>query len=220
MSDSRQLFHYAGALLGTAVIYSALKLILPIVYPTIITYPWEERDEHDKVACLAGSFNPPHHGHLAMMEYLSRRFKKLIVVVGVNPDKQYKVSGQERVDVLQKMVSDKGLKNVKVQVVEGLIWRTVKPMGVNVFIRGIRSWDRDGPDERKLQILNTWGPLLLGPLWWPLPTVFLAGKPQFNHVSSTLIRDICQSPTQLRGGALKQLIPECVTDDIQALYYE
>ena len=66
----------------------ALKLILPIVSPTIITYPWplsvekpdegeaetmRRRRDKEKVVVIAGSYNPPHRGHLAMIRYLSKR---------------------------------------------------------------------------------------------------------------------------------------------------
>jgi len=55
-------------------------LILPIFVPSVIAYPWQlpesksqrERDKKRTVV-MAGSFNPPHLGHLAMLEYLSRR---------------------------------------------------------------------------------------------------------------------------------------------------
>jgi phosphopantetheine adenylyltransferase len=102
-------------------------------------------------------------------------------------------------------------------VVEGYIWRTVKRDGASIFYRGIRSWEKDGKEERTLQILNTWGPLLLGPLWWPIPTVFLEGKPEYNHVSSTLIRKLC---TEGKSGYddLKTLVPLDLVEDIIALY--
>ena len=104
--------------------------------------------------------------------------------------------------------------------VSGYIWRFAKSEGASVFFRGIRSWEKDGQDERSLQILNTWGPLLLGPTW-PVPTVYLEGKPEYNHVSSTLIRNIC------RGGAttattttesLSSLVPSQVTEKVTILY--
>lgn len=57
----------AGAILGYI-------LIKPIIFPTIVTYPWkEEREEENSTVLLAASYNPPHLGHLAMLEYLSKR---------------------------------------------------------------------------------------------------------------------------------------------------
>jgi phosphopantetheine adenylyltransferase len=102
-------------------------------------------------------------------------------------------------------------------VVGGYIWRTVKKQGVQLFVRGIRSWEKDGADERSLQILNTWGPLLLGPLWWPIPTIFLEGKPEYNHVSSTLIRNLCRKGEE-SVSELSSLVPQCIVDDVVRMY--
>lgn len=102
-------------------------------------------------------------------------------------------------------------------VVSGLIWRYAKREGATVFFRGIRSWEKDGNDERALQILNTWGPLLLGPLFWPIPTVYLEGNPKYNHVSSTLIRDLCSKGTENKD-ALAELVPSNVTKMVSDLY--
>jgi phosphopantetheine adenylyltransferase len=102
-------------------------------------------------------------------------------------------------------------------VVEGYIWRYAKREGATVFFRGIRSWEKDGSDERALQILNTWGPLLLGPLCWPIPTMYLEGNPKYNHVSSTLIRNLCSKGTEDKE-ALVELVPSNVTGTVAELY--
>ena len=69
------------------------------------------------------------------------------------------------------------------------IWRNFPQAAI--FFRGIRSWKKDGADERKLAILNTWGPILYGPLWWPRPTYFLEGNPEYNHINinSAIVKD-------------------------------
>ena len=98
-------------------------------------------------------------------------------------------------------------------VVQGYIWRHAKSIGATIFFRGIRSWDKDGPEERQLQILNTWGPLLLGPLYWPIPTMYLEGKPEYNHVSSTLVRTVANQEE-----ALQQLVPYSISEPVARLY--
>lgn len=105
-----------------------------------------------------------------------------------------------------------------VSVVQGYIWRSAKQQGVRLFFRGIRSWSQDGREERHLQVLNTWGPLLYGPLVWPIPTRYLEGKPEYNHVSSTLVRDITGRKDDAPETALQQLVPDCVVQDITRLY--
>jgi len=125
------------------------------------------------------------------------------------------------------------LPQVTVRAVAGYLWRHVPQ--AQILFRGIRTWHKDGPDERHLQILNTWGPLVCGPFWWPRTTYFLQGNPQYNHISSTLIRDICRgqksagNALSTRGGAtdeastdnldlLCQLVPEIIAPQVQQLY--
>jgi hypothetical protein len=61
---------------GSYTLYLGASLIIPILWPPIISYPWQpstSAHERQQVVVLAGSFNPPHNGHLAMLEYLSKR---------------------------------------------------------------------------------------------------------------------------------------------------
>jgi hypothetical protein len=63
---------YAGLLCAIAV---AVVLIRPILWPVIIEFPWEDKSvKESQTVILAGSYNPPHRGHLAMLEYLSKRW--------------------------------------------------------------------------------------------------------------------------------------------------
>ena len=104
----------------------------------------------------------------------------------------------------------------------GYIWRYAKKQGATIFFRGIRSWEKDGKEERTLQILNTWGPLLYGPLFWPIPTIYLEGKPDYNHISSTLIRDISNNvgkkESEHTEQALQELVPPEVANEVAQLY--
>jgi hypothetical protein len=62
---------YAGLL---CAIVAAVVLIQPILLPVIIEFPWEDKNvKESQTVILAGSYNPPHRGHLAMLEYLSKR---------------------------------------------------------------------------------------------------------------------------------------------------
>lgn len=106
-----------------------------------------------------------------------------------------------------------------------------------IFFRGIRTWAKDGADERALHVTNLWGPLLLGPMKWPLPTHYLEGNPEYTSLSSTLIRDRCQklllsmknkttndddAGTEKHYGAIMEgldgLVPKEVEDDVVNAY--
>ncbi|KAL7441090.1 hypothetical protein ACHAXM_007972 [Skeletonema potamos] len=231
--DSPFLFGCAVALLSMAAAISIL--IFRVIFPTIITHPWSVPPEDSRqrkldkksTVVLAGSFNPPHLGHLVMIRYLADRFGRVICCIGVNPNKQYDVNPQSRAEILREMLShDGGCNNVTVEVVSGYIWRFARTQNASLFFRGIRSWEADGGDERTLQILNTWGPLILG--WiWPMNTIFLEGDPHYKHVSSTLVRQICarrreaiESEGNDKGHdeELTQLVPEKLAAKVAEVY--
>ena len=73
-----------------------------------------------------------------------------------------------------------------------------------------------------MQILNTWGPLLYGPLYWPIPTIYLEGKPDYNHISSTLIRDLSKDigkkASEHVEQSLQELVPPEVANEVALLY--
>lgn len=147
---------------------------------------------------LAGSYNPPHKGHIAMLAHLSRRYDKIYAVVGYHPGKVYAVTADQRCEVLTTMTAHLG--NVEPVAVEGYIWRWAFASDVTGVYRGIRSWHQDGMAERWLELQNRVGPMVLGPLW-PYQTTFLClpapgedggskGGPNSNlNVSSTEVRD-------------------------------
>uniref|UniRef100_A0A7S1ZCW2 Cytidyltransferase-like domain-containing protein n=1 Tax=Trieres chinensis TaxID=1514140 RepID=A0A7S1ZCW2_TRICV len=216
---------FGGALVVVAaVVFSVHRLFFTV----LIRYPWsglvvaEEqkvRDKSEKVM-FAGSLNPPHHGHIAMITYLAERYGEVVVVIGINPKKNYKVSPARRKKLLEDMITGSKIKGkVQVEVVAGYIWRFALRENVSIMFRGIRSWKRDGSDERLLFLQNTWGPILLGPLKWPLPQHFLEGKPEYNHISSTLIRDMClEAKKEGKKPNLNALVPKSTADDVAKLY--
>mmetsp|Transcript_34580 Transcript_34580/g.79954 ORF Transcript_34580/g.79954 Transcript_34580/m.79954 type:complete len:98 (+) Transcript_34580:823-1116(+) len=87
------------------------------------------------------------------------------------------------------------------------------------LFRGIRTWKQDGPSERQLLYQNTLWPLILGPLKWPLPTIFLEGDPKYRHVSSTLIRDICREAREGRiEPDLAAIVPLSISKIVENAY--
>ena len=55
-----------------------------------------------------------------MIEYLARRYKKVHVVIGMNPDKIYQVTPVRRADILERMLDVKLTEECKAKIkVEG-----------------------------------------------------------------------------------------------------
>ena len=189
------------------------RIFYAIFFPTIISYPYpppsttssiltkQKQPRKEKTVVFAGSFNPIHMGHLAMIQqYIIRHYSKVIIVIGTNPHKKYEVSAKVRANLIRKVIRQSNnkfmIQNIMVQVVSNdYIWRIVRRQGASLFVRGIRTWEQDGRDEQKLQFQNIYGPIILGPLWFPMPTIFIQGMPQYNHVSSTYLRKLIQQYT-------------------------
>jgi hypothetical protein len=65
-------------LIGGAQAFAVKTLVNPILFPRVISYPWPSNQGNDPqekkmTVVLAGSYNPPHLGHLAMLTHLSER---------------------------------------------------------------------------------------------------------------------------------------------------
>ena len=190
-------------------------------------------------ALFAGSFNPPHEGHIALLRAMARqhRGRRMFCVVGHNPRKTYPVSPEARVGLLRKIcASDPELKNVVPVAVEGYIWKFALAQHAGrpgsgagrvgseacVMYRGIRSMAKDGFEERFLHVLNLLGPVLLAAVA-PPPTVYVtaprsrsagaARAPDLTTLSSSKVRALVQAKKSITG-----LVPPAVEEAITYLY--
>ena len=168
------------------------------------------------VALFAGSLNPPHRGHLAIIEHLASKHETLYVVIGVNRSKSYLVSPAERKELVQSMCAAAHLDNVIVEVTSDYIWRLAIKVKGAVLYKGIRTWRKDGPPERWLELLNLVGPPLLAPLGWPLRTSYLQADARYAHVSSSLVRSRCQN--QSEAPSIADLVPTAIEEKVRAAY--
>ena len=148
-----------------------------------------------RVAVYTGTFDPVHLGHLDVIERGSVLFDRLIVGVGVNPDKTTFFDIDERVRLIQE-VSRKH-PNVEVQKFDGLTVRFVRAAGARIMVRGLRTLS-DMEYEFTMSLMNR-------NLDSEIETVFLMAKEEFSHVSSSLLRQIAQL-----GGDLTKFLPEPV----------
>jgi pantetheine-phosphate adenylyltransferase len=148
-----------------------------------------------RVAVYTGTFDPVHYGHLDIIERGHRLFDKLIVGVGINPDKQPMFTIDERVEHIRAVTTGWG--NVEVQKFEGLAVKFVRECKGRIMIRGLRTLS-DMESEFSMSLMNR----NLDP---EIETVFLMAKEEFSHVSSSLLRQIAAF-----GGDLSKFLPEPV----------
>lgn len=190
---------------------STLMLLWLTMASPYTRYPYPEPQATSGTVVFAGSFNPPHMGHLEMLQHLSKRFTKVIAVIGANPKKTYPVSPYVRQALLDKMLASLGVENVKVAVVSGYIWRFAKDSGASMLYRGIRSWQKDGLDEKILEFQNVLGPILFQRM--PCRTGYIQANPKYAHLSSTLLRKKLDS-----GDSIEGLVPDSCIDAVSSAY--
>ena len=148
-----------------------------------------------RVAVYTGTFDPVHLGHLDIIQRGSRLFDRLIVGVGINPEKATLFSLEERVALIRKVTGEYG--NVEVEEFHGLAVQFVRKAGARILLRGLRTLS-DMEYEFTMSLMN----LNLDP---GIETVFLMAKEEFSHVSSSLLRQIATL-----GGDLTKFLPELV----------
>jgi pantetheine-phosphate adenylyltransferase len=146
-------------------------------------------------AIYPGSFDPPTHGHLDLIQRGSRIFDELIVAILRNPDKTPLFSVGERRNMLEELTS--GLKNVRVDTFDGLTVEYAAKVNASAMLRGIRALS-DYEYELQIAMMNR----RLSP---DLETVFMMPAEQYSYLSSRLVREAAKL-----GGDVSGLVPEMV----------
>lgn len=104
-----QIIAYGAIATATSFVIAMCILIYRIIFPTILKFPWSmppenstsRKKEKEMTVVFAGSFNPPHWGHLVMLKYLAERYGRVICCIGVNPNKVYDVTPKTRAEILR-----------------------------------------------------------------------------------------------------------------------
>ena len=146
-------------------------------------------------AVFAGSFDPPTFGHLNIIERVQKLFPEIHVVIAVNNNKTYCFSGEERLEMIQKLVS--GWNNVSVHLWDSLIVDYAKKIKADVLIRGVRN-DNDFLYEFDLAMMNK----SLNP---QIETLFLVPDPKFFVLRSSSIKELAAF-----GGDVSTMVPPIV----------
>ncbi len=146
-----------------------------------------------RVAVYTGSFDPVTLGHLNVIERAAELFDRLVIGVGINTEKRPLFTPQERVELLQSVVS--GMPNVEVQTFDGLAVQFVRQCGARVMVRGVRPLT-DIAGEFTMLMANR-------QLDSDVETVFLMADEHYAHVSSSLIKQIRTTEQRRDAGPLR-----------------
>lgn len=151
-------------------------------------------------AIFPGTFDPPTYGHISMIKRALGIFGEVIVGVSLLNGKDELLTIIERVELLKELFKDSS--NVKVIGFKGLLVNLAKDLGISVIVRGIRTV-ADFEYEYRMAITNS--VILPG-----IETVFLMSEPEYNYVSSTLVKQIARE-----GGNITPFVHSIVEDVIR-----
>lgn len=148
-----------------------------------------------KKAVFPGSFDPITTGHVDLVYRALPLFDEIVVAIGVNSQKQALFSVEERKSWIQHVFRNEP--RVSVDVFEGLTVHYCKKAGARFLLRGLRNAS-DFDYEKTISQLNH----IVGE---DIETIFLISKPEFSHISSTIVREIIKG----KGNA-KPFLPDGV----------
>lgn len=132
-----------------------------------------------KNAVFPGSFDPFTIGHKYVLDSFLPLFDEIIVAVGVNSEKKGMSAELERIEKIKKLYKNES--KISVESYSTLTVDFCKSHNAQYIIRGLRN-TTDFEYEKSIAQMNK---DLAG-----IETLFLMTPPQFEHVSSSIVREL------------------------------
>ena len=147
-----------------------------------------------KRAIFPGSFDPITLGHFDIIKRGIGLFDELIIAIGVNADKKYMFSQEERKEFITEAFRTED--KIKVMTYSGLTIDFCREVEADFILRGLRN---SGDFEFEKAIAHTNRKLS------DIETVFLLTSSSHSYISSSIVRDVIRN-----GGDISALVPPTV----------
>lgn len=147
-----------------------------------------------KKAVFPGSFDPITLGHYDIIKRGISLFDEVIVAIGINADKKYMFSLEDRRKFIEAAFKDEP--KVSVITYEGLTIDLCKKMEAKFILRGLRN-PADFEFEKAIAHTNR--------KLSKIETVFLLTASNTSYISSSIVRDVIRNK-----GDYTVLVPESV----------
>ncbi len=153
-----------------------------------------------KKALYAFSGDPITYGHIDIIKRASKAFDHVTVGIGVNPQKNYLFSLDERTQLAE--ISLRGIPNTKVIPFSGMLVDYAYENSIEVIVKGVRN-SEDFSYENVLHQVGESQKL-------GIDTHILFARPHLVHVSSSAVKEI-----QRNQGDIHDYVPLCVKQKLE-----
>lgn len=147
-----------------------------------------------KRALFPGSFDPITLGHQDIIKRGLKVFDEVVVAIGINADKKYMFSLEQRLKFIEDTFKDEP--KVKVMTYKGLTIDFCKEIDAQFILRGLRN-PADFEFEKSIAHTNR--------KLSKIETVFLLTAASTSYISSSIVRDVIRN-----NGDYTVLVPESV----------
>lgn len=156
-------------------------------------------------AIYPGSFDPITLGHLDVIARASGLVDELVIGVLQNSVKRPLFSFDERVELIERVVKEGNLNNVRVQAFDGLLVDFAEEIDANIIVRGLRAVT-DFEYELQIAQMNH----KLNP---KVDTIFFTTSVEYSYLSSSSVKEIASF-----GGDIRPFLPECIVQTVYDKY--
>ncbi|MGK4568878.1 pantetheine-phosphate adenylyltransferase [Flavobacterium sp. 3HN19-14] len=147
-----------------------------------------------KKAVFPGSFDPITLGHFDIIKRSIPLFDEIIVAIGINAEKKYMFSLEERKRFIEEAFADEP--SVSVVTYEGLTIDFCKKVKAKFILRGLRN-PADFEFEKAIAHTNR--------RLSKIETIFLLTAANTSYISSSIVRDVIRN-----NGEYEMLVPDSV----------
>lgn len=154
-----------------------------------------------KTAIFPGSFDPFTLGHADIVQRGLQLFDKVVIAIGVNPDKKTLFSAEERLQQICSCYADQP--RVEVMLWQGLMVDLARQLQADCFLKGVRSVV-DFEYERTMAAVNA---QISDP---SVETCLLYARPELESLQSSVVRELLH-----HGADVSAFLPQAVLSQIK-----